>query len=97
MSSDARDTDFTVKLIDVARVLGGRGGTWKRLYSELSQRFGDFTNVLTEVGDRSRLAQPDYLLKLYERYLHTGSHRDRARLIRLGHLPVAPKESQEWQ
>jgi hypothetical protein len=82
---------------DVASVLGGRGGTWRRLYSELSHRFGEFTDVLMEVGDRSRMSQPDQLLKLYERYLDTGSYRDRTRLVRLGHLPVSPKESQGWQ
>jgi hypothetical protein len=75
----------------------GAGGSWSRLYSELSGHFGDFVDVLAEVGDRSRRGQPLNLLRLFERYLRTGSARDRDRLIRSGHLPPARTGLRWWQ
>lgn len=84
--------DVAVRLRD-----RGAGGSWTRLYSELSQRFADFAEVLSEVGDRARPPQPENLLRLFERYLRTGSERDRERLIRSGHLPPDRSRTQWWQ
>jgi hypothetical protein len=62
--------------------------TWRCLYSELAERFDEFVGVLAAVGDRSRPGRKEDLLRVFERYLRTGSERDRARLLQLGH--VAP-------
>jgi hypothetical protein len=75
----------------------GAGGSWTRLYSELSQHFGHFVDVLAEVGDRSRPEQPRNLLRLFERYLRTGSARDRERLIRSGQVPPDRSGLRWWQ
>ena len=40
--------------------------------------------VLAEVGDRTRPGRPQNLLGVYERYLRTGSARDRELLLRAG-------------
>ena len=66
---------------DVAAGLTSSGTTrgWTRLYKELAGRFGDFVDVLAEVGDQARPKRPEDLLRLYERYLLTGSQRDRRR------------------
>jgi hypothetical protein len=69
----------------LARQVGER--TWTGLYIELSHRFGEFVDVLAEVGDRTRAGRSEDLLRLYERYLRTGSPRDRGRLLRLGQVP----------
>ena len=82
---------------DVATGLSGRGSAtgWMLLYRELSGRFGDFVDVLAEVGDRSRPSRSQNLLRLYERYLLTGSERDRRRLIQSGH-PSPAVRNIEW-
>ena len=75
----------------------GGGGSWTGLYLELAQHFAEFVDVLAEVGERSRSSQPENLLRLYDRYLCTGSPRDRDRLIRNGQLPPERKGLKQWQ
>jgi len=58
--------------------------SWTELYRELANRFCDFVDVLAEVSDRTLGSRPNNLLRLYERFLLTGSRRDRERLLRLG-------------
>lgn len=83
---------------DVAAVLAGhRSGPWPYLYAELATHFGEFVDVLAEVGDRSRNERPENLLRLYERYLRTGSPRDRDRLVCIGHLPPERSGRCWWQ
>jgi hypothetical protein len=76
---------------------GGGGGSWTGLYTELARHFAEFVDVLAEVGDRSRGSRPANLLRLYDRYLSTGSPRDRERLIRCGQLPPDRTGLKEWQ
>lgn len=84
---------------DVANGLSGRGtaGGWTRLYRELSGRFGDFVDVLAEVGDQSRPERSPDLLRVYERYLLTASERDRQCLIQSGHAPPDKRNLKWWQ
>ena len=60
--------------------------SWSWLYEELADRFGDFADLLAEVGERARGESPPRLDGLYVRYLATGSARDRRRLLSLGAL-----------
>jgi hypothetical protein len=70
-------------------------GSWRRLFEELADRFAEFTLVLSEVSDRVYRDRPEWLLGLYDRYLATGSSRDRARLIGAGcSLPPRPGRPQ---
>jgi len=71
--------------------------SWTGLYSELAQRFDEFVDVLAEVGDRTRAHDAENLLRLYERYLRTGSARDRDRLVRRGQVPPRPTRVRFWQ
>jgi len=68
---------------------------WARLFAELAERFGDFVEVLTEVGDTTR-AETGGLRGVYERFLRDGREADRRRLLRRGHaLPTRlPRASQ---
>jgi hypothetical protein len=71
--------------------------TWPGLYAELAERFGDFVDVLAEVGDRTRVGRSEDLLRLYERYVLTGSTRDRRRLLRAGQIPPDRRALRNWQ
>jgi hypothetical protein len=71
--------------------------SWPGLYAELAERFGDFVDVLAEVGDRTRSERCEDLLRLYERYVRTGSARDRRRLLRAGQLPPDRASLRSWQ
>ena len=84
---------------DVVNGLRGSGesGVWTRLYRELAEGFGEFVEVLAEVGDRTRPGRPQNLLGVYDRYLRTGSARDRELLLRAGHLPPDRSGLRWWQ
>ena len=53
--------------------------------------------VLAEIGDRTRPGRPQNLLGVYERYLRTGSERDRQLLLRAGTLPPDRSGLEWWQ
>jgi hypothetical protein len=84
---------------DVASDLSLRAAAraWQRLFEELADRFRDFVDLLAEVGDRARPGAAVELLRLYERYLETGSPRDRRCLIALGHVPPDRRRHRVWQ
>jgi hypothetical protein len=82
------------------RVLGGdayaRLGRERRptatVFAELAARFPDLADVLSEVSEASRLASPLSVLRLYQRYLQTGSRRAARLLARLGITPMTPSQ-----
>lgn len=87
----------------VAASLSGRAGVgaaadggWPGLFQELADRFPELMQVLAEVSDRAHGQRPEWLLSLYERYLATGSARDRRRLVRAGCVPP-PERRRRWQ
>jgi hypothetical protein len=84
---------------DVVSGLRGQGeaGNWARLYRELEERFGDFAEILAEVGDRTRSERPRNLLGVYDRYLRSGSARDRDLLLRAGYMPPDRSGLRWWQ
>ena len=64
------------------------------VFAELARRFPEFTDVLAEVSENSRLTASDRsTLQLYERWMQTGSRRAAALLAERGITPVAPGES----
>ncbi|MBW2269648.1 MAG: hypothetical protein JRH16_13825 [Deltaproteobacteria bacterium] len=75
---------------DLAGLLAGPHWRRARLFEELADRFGDFAEVLTEVGDGTRTAAPAGLVSLSDRYLRLGREADRRRLQRRG-LVVPPE------
>jgi hypothetical protein len=94
------------KVVDQAyyRALGGqayarlsREDGWMEyepsVFAELAQRFGEFSDVLAEVSENSRLTKGDRsTLELYERWIRTGSRRAAALLAERGITPVAGPE-----
>jgi len=63
------------------------------VFNELAARFLEFVDVLGEVSEKTRVATPLSLVKLYERWLATGSARAAALLAEQGISPVAPTGS----
>jgi hypothetical protein len=54
------------------------------VYRELAGKFGAFVEAIGEISDLSRRYTPRDILRLYERWLATGSERARQRLDELG-------------
>jgi hypothetical protein len=82
---------------DLARITGQRSGEKRDpIFGELSDKFGDCVEILTDVrgeepGGASGAATKDSeILSLYEHWLEFGSERAERRLRELGILPVAP-------
>ena len=63
------------------------------VFVELSGRFRQFVDVLSEVSEKTRLTTPLSVVRLYERWLATGSARAAALLAQQGIAPVAPSGS----
>ncbi len=62
------------------------------VFSELSDRFTEFADLLSEISEASHLATNTSLLKLYQRWVQTGSHRAATLLAQRGITPVDPGE-----
>jgi hypothetical protein len=61
--------------------------TFSPVFAELSHRFVEFVDVLSEVSERTSLASNVDLLRLYERWLKTGSRRSGQLLVEQGVVP----------
>ena len=60
----------------------------REVFAELSLRFVEFSDVLAEVSEASRLQTNASVLRLYERWMQTGSRRAAALLAERGIAPV---------
>lgn len=88
---------------DYYRAMGGKAyarlstdelgaGFGPHVFGELAGRFTQFTDVLAEVSENTRLATQQSIVKLYERWVQTGSRRAARLLAERGITPVAPAE-----
>ena len=57
------------------------------VFAELARRFVGYMDVLSDISERTALASSADVLRLYEKWLRTGSARDGRRLIERGVLP----------
>ncbi len=57
------------------------------VFGELGRKFVSFVDVLEEVSERSALMSNHDLLRLYEKWLRTGSRRDGELLVERGIVP----------
>ncbi len=60
------------------------------VFNELAGRFLQFVDVLGEISEKTRLQTPLSVVRLYERWLATGSARAATLLAEHGINPVAP-------
>ena len=61
--------------------------TIKDVFVELGKQFVPFVDVLAEVSQKSHFQTNRNILKLYERWLHTGSKQVRDQLVQEGIVP----------
>ena len=64
------------------------------VFFELAGRFREFVDLLTEVSEKTRLTTPASVVRLYERWVQTGSRRAAVLLAELGITPVGPAGSE---
>ena len=65
------------------------------VFEELSGRFTEFADVLSEVSEASRLVSDRSVLQLYERWIQTGSRRAAVLLAERGIAPVGPGDGRQ--
>ena len=61
--------------------------TFATVFAELGEKFVGFVDVLTEVSERTSCASNADLLRLYEKWLRTGSRRSGQLLVERGVVP----------
>ncbi len=97
------DVDYYIAMgeraYDALREAHGPSGT-REVFGELAERFGQFVDLFAEIAEMSELSSNRGLLRLYERFLLTGSERVAERLREKGvalfagppHRPSGPKQ-----
>lgn len=85
------DVDYYVSIGGVAYNALSRHetDTFSPVFAELADKFIAFVDVLSEVSERSACASNMDLLRLYERWLKTGSRRSGQLLVERGVVPNA--------
>jgi hypothetical protein len=84
------DVDYYVSLGGYAYgSLGAAGDSLSPVFAELSDKFAGFVDVLSEVSARTSLTTDTDVLRLYERWLRTGSRRSGDLLAERGIVPNA--------
>jgi len=61
--------------------------TFAEVFGELSRKFVGFMDVLSDISEQTTLGSRTDVLRLYEKWLRTGSQRDGQRLLEHGILP----------
>jgi hypothetical protein len=84
--------------VDYYATIGGRAyhalsrvetDTFSPVFAELGSKFVDFVDVLSEVSERTSCATNVDLLRLYEKWIKTGSRRSGQLLVERGVVPNA--------
>jgi hypothetical protein len=70
-----------------------RGRAFSSIFGELADKFPVFVDVLSEVGEASRLSSDTDIMRLYEIWIRSGSRRAADRLRKLGIEPVSASGS----
>jgi hypothetical protein len=83
------DVDYYVSMGEYAYGSLGRSDedAFADVFAELSRRFVGYMDVLAEISERTALTSCNDVLRLYEKFLRTGSVRDGKKLIDRGIIP----------
>jgi hypothetical protein len=82
------DIDYYMSLGEYAYgSLGSTDDAWSPTFAELSDKFVAFVDVLMEVSGRASLTNDSDLLRLYERWVRTGSRLAGELLVERGVVP----------
>jgi hypothetical protein len=71
--------------------------TFSPVFAELGEKFAAFVDVLSEVSERTACSSNADLLRLYEKWLKTGSRRSGELLIERGVVPNASIKNSQVQ
>lgn len=64
-----------------------------QIYRTFSQRFIEFVDVLTYISQQTTIHNDQGLLRLYDRYMRTGSELAKEQLIEMGVLTLNPDQA----
>ena len=83
------DSDYYIALGANAygRLAGADRDAFADVFGEMADKFVPLVDVLAEISDRASLGSNRELLRLYDRWLRTGSRRDESLLAERGLLP----------
>ena len=91
--------------IDYYAEIGGRAydclasetqeDTYAKVYGEISIKFLDFVDVLTLVSQKSLIQSNEDLLRLYDRYISTGSKLAKEQLLEKGLITTDIKKTEQ--
>jgi hypothetical protein len=82
------DVDYYVSMGEYAYgSLSRAEDAFREVFAELSRKFVGFSDVLADISERTALSSNHDLLRLYEKWLRTGSERDGQKLIARGIVP----------
>lgn len=83
------DVDYYVSMGEYAYGSLGRRDedAFSEVFTELATKFVGFTDVLADISERTTLGTHTDIMRLYEKWLRTGSERDGQRLVERGILP----------
>ena len=89
------DLDYYVSIGGYAYTALSRveSDTFSPVFAELADKFVGFVDVLSEVSERTLCASNADLLRIYERWLRTGSNRSGQLLSERGVVPNASLKS----
>ena len=83
------DVDYYVSMGEYAYgSLSRAEDAFREVFAELSRKFVGFSDVLADISERTAPTSGNHdVLRLYEKWLRTGSQRDGQRLIEQGIVP----------
>jgi len=71
-----------------ARLASSEDDTFADVFGEMAEKFGPLTDVLADISERASLSSNRDVLRLYDRWVRTGSRRDGSLLVERGLLPT---------
>jgi hypothetical protein len=82
------DVDYYVAMGEYAYgSLSRAEDAFREVFAELAGKFVGYSDVLADISERTTIASNNDVLRLYEKWLRTGSPRDGQRLIERGIVP----------
>jgi hypothetical protein len=82
------DIDYYVSMGEYAYgSLSRAEDAFREVFGELARKFVGFSDVLADISERTALTSNNDVLRMYEKWLRTGSQRDGQRLIERGIVP----------
>jgi|GEM_PF-117934 hypothetical protein len=92
------DVDYCVDMAGTAYGLlaeSSREETMAEVYSTYSRRFNEFVEALNYISEKSQIQSASNVLRIYDRYLKTGSGLAREKLSDLGIVPISKSDQKK--